>query len=101
MPKTRDSGRSPKGSRSSSLMVRMDAAGKSVVTRAAELRRISVSDYVRTVMVAQAEREVHAAQDQTLVLSPEEQLAFWNALNEPPTLTESQRELGRLMRGEA
>ena len=81
-------------------MVRLDEESKSYLTRAAELRRVSVSDFVRTVTVAQARREVAAAQENILVLSPEEQLLFWNTLNETPVLTESQRELGKIMRGE-
>ncbi len=81
-------------------MVRLDAESKAYLARAAELRRISVSDYVRTVTIAQARREVLAAGAQTLALAPDEQLAFWNALNETPTLTEAQKRLGATMRGE-
>jgi uncharacterized protein (DUF1778 family) len=85
----------------SPLMVRLDAASKTVLALAADLRRISVSDYVRTITVAQARREVQAAGNQVLALTPEEQLAFWTALREPPRLTKRQKELGRLMRGES
>ena len=85
----------------SPLMVRLDAESKACLSRAAELRRISVSDYVRTVTVAQARREVLAAGEQTLALTPEEQLAFWNALNETPTLTTAQKRMGAMMRGES
>jgi uncharacterized protein (DUF1778 family) len=85
----------------SPLMVRLDDRSKDLLGRAAELRRISVSDYVRTVTVAQAEREVEAAREQTIRLTPEEQLAFWTALSEPVKLTPAQRRLGALMRGEA
>ncbi|MGL5094417.1 MAG: DUF1778 domain-containing protein, partial [Planctomycetia bacterium] len=67
----------------SPLMVRLDAESKKALKAAAELRRISVSDYVRTVTVAQARREVASARDQTILLSPDEQLAFWQALNAP------------------
>jgi uncharacterized protein (DUF1778 family) len=81
-------------------MVRLDAESKAYIARAAEMRRISVSDYVRTVLVAQARREVLASDEQTITLSPEEQLALWNALNETPKLTPAQRELGSVMRGE-
>ncbi len=84
-----------------SLMVRLDEESKGYLTRAADLRRISVSDYVRTVTVAQARREVEAAGEQIIALSAEEQIAFWNALNGPPRLTEAQRQLGAIMRGEA
>ena len=59
-----------------SLMVRLDQESKEFLTRAADLRRISVSDYVRTVTVAQARREVEAAGEQIISLSAEEQIAF-------------------------
>lgn len=87
-------------SKSSSLMVRMDDNSKRVLAEAAELRRISVSDYVRTVTVSQARREVDSARDQTLQLSPDEQLAFWQALQAPVSLTPAQKRLGKLMRSQ-
>ncbi len=83
----------------SPLMVRLDTASKQALTAAAELRRISISDYVRTVTVAQARREVASAQDQTIQLSPDEQLAFWQALQTPAKLTAAQKRLGALMQG--
>jgi len=55
---------------------------------------------VRSVVVAQARREVEEARTRTIVLTPEEQLAFWQALEQPTSLTPRQRELGRIMRGE-
>jgi len=82
-------------------MVRLSGSDKQVLAEAAELRRISVSDYVRTVTVSQARREVEAAREQVIALTPEEQLAFWNALNEPPKLTPAQEKLAAIMRGEA
>jgi uncharacterized protein (DUF1778 family) len=82
------------------LMVRLDEQSKQCLTEAADLRHISVSDYVRTVAVAQARREVDDAREQVVVLTPEEQLSFWNALVEKPVLTPSQRRLGAKMRGE-
>ncbi len=90
-----------KNGAASPLMVRLDEESKRYVTQAAELRRISVSDYVRSVTVAQARKEVRAAREQSIALSPEEQLAFWNALSETPELTEAQRQLGAVMRGKA
>ncbi|MGH7200338.1 MAG: DUF1778 domain-containing protein [Planctomycetaceae bacterium] len=108
MSKTRSSKRPRKTSAkkrtkgsASPLMVRLDEESKSYLARAAELRRISVSDYVRAVTVIQARREVESARDQTIVLSPAEQLAFWKALHEPPKLTTAQKHLGVLMRGES
>lgn len=87
--------------RVSPLMVRLDAASKTVIAQAAELRRISLSDYVRTITVAQAHREVASAREATLVLSPDEQLAFWKALQQSPPLTLAQKQLGATMRGES
>jgi uncharacterized protein (DUF1778 family) len=82
-------------------MVRLDAESKAYLTRAAGLRGLSVSDYVRTVTIAQARREVEAAGERTIALTPEEQLAFWNALAAPAKPTPAQRRLGKVMRGEA
>ena len=48
MATTRSSKRSDKPREPSPLMVRLDADSKAYLARAAELRRISVSDYVRT-----------------------------------------------------
>ncbi len=85
----------------SPLMVRLDPTSKKLLSQAAELRRVSVSDYVREVTVAQARREVRAAREQVIALTPEEQLAFWTALNEPAELTAAQKRLGAIMRGES
>lgn len=87
-------------SSASPLMVRLDNESKRLLADAAELRKISVSDYVRTVTLAQARRELASAREQTIALSPEEQLAFWQALDAPPKLTPAQKRLGAMMRGE-
>ena len=81
-------------------MVRLDKESKQCLSEAAELRHLSGSDYVRAVTVPQAKREVQAARWQVVTLTPEEQLSFWNALNEPPELTPAQRRLGSAMRGD-
>jgi len=99
MPSSGRSQPSKKSRTTSPLMVRLDDESKAYLARAAELRCVSVSDYVRSVTVAQARREVLASRDQTLAMTLEEQLAFWNALNETPKLTERQRRLGSVMRG--
>jgi uncharacterized protein (DUF1778 family) len=80
-------------------MVRLDDDSKTCLSQAAKLRGISLSDYVRTVTVPQARREVLAAREQTLAMTPTEQLDFWNTLAAPPTLSESQKRLGSIMRG--
>jgi uncharacterized protein (DUF1778 family) len=92
--------RSPRKARAASpLMVRMDEESKRCLADAAGLRGISVSDYVRTVIVPQAQREVRAAGAQTIALTPEEQLRFWTALDQAPRLTAAQRRLATIMRG--
>ena len=91
---------SGKSGAAASLMVRLDADSKATLAQAAALRKISLSDYVRTVTVPQAEREVAEASQNTIALSPDEQLTFWQALSQPPTLTPAQRDLGAVMRGE-
>src|SRR5437879_42782 len=96
----RASTRQPKSVAESTLIVRLDAQSKKYLAQAAALRHLTVSDYVRTVTVAQARREVLAAQEQVIVPTPEEQLAFWKALNKTPVLTKAQRRLGSIMRGE-
>ena len=82
------------------LMVRVDKTSKALITKAAGLRGISTSDYVRTVMIGQARREVDEARTKVIALSPDEQLLFWTALQKPEKLTKRQRKLGELMRGE-
>lgn len=84
---------------SSPLMVRLDTESKQALAAAAELRRISISDYVRTVTVPQARRETASARDSTILLSPVEQLVFWQALQSPGKPTPAQRRLGAIMRG--
>ena len=85
--------------KSSQLMVRLDEDSKAYVANAAELRKVSISDYVRMVTVAQARREVSQSEQNTISLTREEQLAFWEALSATPKLTKRQRELGKIMRG--
>ena len=88
----------PRGRKTQTLMVRLDPKSKRVVRRAAALRRVSASDYVRSIVVPQAQREVDAPA-YAWALTKEEQLAFWTALQEPP-ITPGLRRLGRLMGGE-
>jgi uncharacterized protein (DUF1778 family) len=85
----------------SPLMVRLDEESKRCLAEAASLRHVSVSDYVRTVTVPQARREVLAAGEQVIAMTADEQLAFWNALNETPRLTPAQRRLATMMRGQS
>lgn len=87
--------------KTSSLMVRLDEQSKALLQAAAELRRVSVSDYVRSVVVGQAERELAAYETQTIAMTATEQLEFWNALSAPPKLTSAQKDLGAIMRGDA
>lgn len=90
----------PSVEKDASLMVRMDSASKALITSAAGMRGISTSDYVRTVVVGQARRELEEARTKVIALSADEQLLFWTALQKPGRLTKRQRKLGELMRGE-
>jgi len=92
--------RTPAAAKSENLMIRVDRASKGVIAKAARLRGISASDYVRSVVVTEARREVKAAESQTISLTAEDQLAFWQALNADVKLTVRQRALAKLMRGE-
>ena len=87
--------------KNSSLMVRLDEESKALLASAAELRKVSVSDYVRSIVVSQARRELAAAEAQVISMTSEEQLEFWEALSKPPKLTKAQKQLGKLMRGDA
>ncbi len=82
------------------LVVPLDQQSNDYVTKAAGLRRSSIDEYVRVVSVAQARREVEESEQSVIALTPSEQLAFWNALNEPVKLTKRQKNLGVVMRGE-
>lgn len=93
--------KSTKPKTASPLMVRLDADSKRYIARAAELRHLSVSDYVRTVMVPLSKREVDAdeASDAFSALKPtvielsaEDQLALWKAINAPPRKMTAARE---------
>lgn len=84
----------------SSLMVRLDEESKALLASAAELRKVSVSDYVRSIVVGQARRELAAAEARVITMTPEEQLEFWEALSKPRPLTKAQEQLGKIMRGE-
>src|SRR5437870_1806678 len=92
MPGTKTRKRTKKKA-GNTLVVRLDRNSKGLLAKAAALRRISISDFVRLVTGEQARREVEGAKNNVIVMTPDEQLAFWNALNETPVLTESQRRL--------
>lgn len=99
--KARSSRKSRAAKAVSPLMVRLDEESKRCLAEAAGLRGVSVSDYVRTVTVPQARREVRAADSQVIAMTADEQLSFWNALNETPKLSAAQRRLGAMMRGQS
>lgn len=92
--------RSPSTAKTSNLMVRVDLPSKQVIAHAARIRGVSASDYIRSVVVAQARREIEEFRTRTILLTPEDQLAFWQALDRPAELTPRQKQLGRIMRGE-
>ena len=82
-----------------SLRLNLDQYSRRTLEAAAKLRRISVSEYIRSIAVPQAKREIEGARQNVVVLTPDEQLAFWNALQAPVKLTPAQMRLSRLARG--
>lgn len=84
-----------------SLEVTLDQVSIAVLQQAAQLRGVSVRDYVRLVIVAHAKKEVESPNSQANALAPHEQLAFWEALQTPAKLTAAGRRLGAMMRGDA
>jgi uncharacterized protein (DUF1778 family) len=101
MARSRSSKRTTTNDPVSPLIISLDEESKRLLTKAAELRRIGVNDYVRTVTVAQARKEVLASREQTISLTPEEQLSFWRALGGTSKLTAAQKRLSKVMRNES
>ncbi len=87
-------------SQTQTLNMRLDRDSKKAVVRAAALRGLKMSDYIRVVLVAQAKLEIEASKHQVPALTADEQSRFWSALQEAARPTAAQRRLGRLMRGE-
>ncbi len=83
------------------LQTRLDPKSKQVVVKAAKLRNVGLSDYVRLVLVSTAKREVEQAKNQVLQMTADEQEKFWLALQAPAKLTKAQRKLGKIMRGDS
>lgn len=102
-PGTRKSGRvTSRGLKAAfkdaNLLVRFDRDAKALVQRAASLRGLTVSDYVRSRIVPMARQEVDEASTGVLRLPKDAQIAFWQALQRPPAPTKAQRALGKLIR---
>ncbi|HEX3654463.1 MAG TPA: DUF1778 domain-containing protein [Pirellulales bacterium] len=100
MARSRSNKNADSAKTASPLIVRLDRESKQLLADAAELRQLSISEYVRTVTVPQAKREIRAAREQVLALTPGEQQLFWTALGGAPKLTAAQHRLGAVMRGE-
>jgi uncharacterized protein (DUF1778 family) len=100
MPKAQQVGHCKK-TRETILRFRLDEESKGYIVRAAVLRHLNVSECIQAVVVPQARKEVEEAKKQTIVLTPDEQLTFWHALQTPQMPTKAQRELAELIRDEA
>lgn len=84
--------------KTANVLIRFDAKRKARVRRAAELRGLTVSDYIRTRIDSIVDRDLEEAETGVLRLSREDQIALWRALQNPPPPTKQQRELGALIR---
>lgn len=82
------------------VQTRMTEEQKSVIQKAAEHRRMAVSEYIRLMVVEQARREVEANEHNVYDLTADEQLELWELINAPVKLTAKQKKMGRIMRGE-
>lgn len=87
--------------RSAVFQIRLEARHKRAIERAAKLRRLSASDYLRQVLVPIAEREVEGAGRNVIEMAPHEQVELWQALSAPARLTPAQKKLARIIRGQA
>jgi uncharacterized protein (DUF1778 family) len=83
------------------LQTRLDPKSKQTIAQAAMLRHVSLSDYVRSVLVSTAKREVEQAKKRVLQMTADEQERFWMALQAPVKLTENQCKLGKIMQGDS
>ena len=108
MPTTKKSARTSrrknsarKGRATETLQARLDPESKRLIAAAARLRHLGLTDYVRSVLVPAARKEVERAEEDILQLTAEEQQELWDALQAPPAVTHAQKHLGDLMRGEA
>ncbi len=59
---------------------------------------MTVSDYLRSRIVPLARQDVDEANTGVLRLARADQIAFWQALQNPPAPTRVQRRLGKLVR---
>ena len=84
--------------KNANLLVRFDRGAKAMVQRAASLRGLNVSDYVRSRILPLAKQDLDEANTGVLRLPREAQIAFWQALQQLPAPTRRQRKLGRLVR---
>ena len=82
------------------LQTRLTPDQKKLIQKAAKLHHLSISDYVRQILLSMAKKEVESAKSNIIELTPEGQLEFWKAISAPVKLTKSQKRLGRIMRGE-
>lgn len=84
--------------RDANVLVRFDRESKSLVRRAAALKGLTMSDYVRSRLVPVAREEIEEAASGVLRLEKKDQIALWRALSNPPKPNAAQKALGRLVR---
>ena len=80
------------------MLVRFDRRAKALIRRAARHRGLSVSDYVRSRIVALAQQDVEEAASGVLRLGRDDQVALWRALQHPRVPAAVQKALGRRVR---
>lgn len=77
------------------FQARLDPGSKSIIEKAAKLRGISQTDYLKAILIPFAKQEILEAENGGVKLSKIEQSEFWQALNEPVKLTINQKKLSQ------
>ena len=71
------------------------------IAKAAKFRQLSEAEYVLAAATSQAKHDIASPDIGEIRLTPAEQLAFWRALHRPAKLTRAQKQLGKIIRGQA
>lgn len=90
--------RASEPAKTANVLIRFDTKRKALVRRAAALNGLTVSDYVRSRIVNLALRDIEEVETGVLRLRRADQIAFWQALQNPPRPTKAQKALGALVR---
>ena len=75
------------------FQARLDPEEKGLIVKAAKLRGISQTDYLKAILIPFAKQELSDAEQGGVKLSKDEQELFWKALNKRVVLGKKQKEM--------